>query len=244
MKDGFNRGIVQSVGGEKVNWRGGFGARMHAHYYAGKLVDEMRLKIYSAEATNWLNWIESELDNIDATLTWSQTTQAGYELGTPLITLLTWFWYRRGYFHEGRRWAERVLASPAAREDSLGRAMVLQGCSLLAMWQVDLPTARSRADECLELWEHLEDDHLLGIALMNSGIVLINMGEDSSAYPDLERAQALLKAIDDPYFYAITQVHLGNVALGLGDILDARGWLGRALRLSREIGEARNQSLK
>ena len=103
MKDGFNRGIVQSVGGEKVNWRGGFGARMHAHYYAGKLVDEMRLKIYSAEATNWLNWIESELDNIDATLTWSQTTQAGYELGTPLITLLTWFWYRRGYFHEGRR---------------------------------------------------------------------------------------------------------------------------------------------
>ena len=79
---------------------------------------------------------------------------------------------------------------------------------------------------------------------MNSGIVLINMGEDSSAYPDLERAQALLKAIDDPYFYAITQVHLGNVALGLGDILDARGWLGRALRLSREIGEARNQSLK
>jgi predicted ATPase len=161
--------------------------REHAHYYAGKLIEEMGFKIYSTEATTWLNWIESELDNIEATLAWSQSSAENLELGPPLIAFLTWFWYRRGYFHEGRRWAERVLGSAAAREGSLGRAMVLQGCSLLAMWQADLPTALARAEERLQLWKRLNDDRFLGIALMNSGIVLINMGEDAAAHPILEK---------------------------------------------------------
>jgi predicted ATPase len=211
--------------------------REHAHYYAGKLIEEMGFKIYSTEATTWLNWIESELDNIEATLVWSQSNEENLELGPPLIAFLTWFWYRRGYFHEGRRWAERVLASPVARQGSLGRAMVLQGCSLLAMWQADLPTAQNRAEECLKLWERLKGDRFLGIALMNSGIVLINMGEDAAAHPILERAQKLFREIDDPYFYSITLVHLGNVALGLGDLQEARSWLDQAHSHSQEIGE-------
>jgi predicted ATPase len=209
----------------------------HAHFYTGKLVDEMGFKVYHAEANTWLNWIESELDNIEATLAWTQSTAQGLEMGPPLIAYLTWFWYRRGYFHEGRRWAEQVLDSPAAREGSLGRAMALQGCSLLALWQADLMTARSRADECLQLWQGLRDDHFLGIAFMNSGIVLINMGEDSAAHPVLVKAQELFKAVDDPFFYAITLVHLGNVALGLGNVQEAQGWLDRAYTLSRENGE-------
>lgn len=211
--------------------------REHAHYYAGKLVEEMGYKIYSAEATSWLNWIETELDNIGATLAWSQSSKEGLELGPPLIAFLTWFWYRRGYFHEGRRWAERVLRSAAAREGSLGRAMALQGCSLLAMWQADLPTALARAEECLKLWEHQKEDRFLGIALMNKGIVLINMGEDTAAHPILKRAQKLFKEIDDLYFYATTLVHLGNVALGLGDPDEALDWLEQAYSLSQEIGE-------
>jgi predicted ATPase len=209
----------------------------HAHFYAGKLIDEMGFKIYHAKANTWLNWIESELDNIEATLAWTQSTAQGLEMGPPLIAYLTWFWYRRGYFHEGRRWAERVLASPAAREGSLGRAMALQGSSLLAMWQADLPTATSRANECLDLWQGLQDDRFLALAYMNSGVVLINMGEDSAAHPVLVKAQELFKAVDDPCFFTITSVHLGNVALGLGNTQEAQGWLDRAYSLSRENGE-------
>jgi len=211
--------------------------REHAHYYAGKLTGEMGYKIYSSEANSWLNWIETEFDNIGATLAWSQNNKEGLELGPPLIAFLTWFWYRRGYFHEGRRWAERVLGSAAAREGSLGRAMALQGCSLLAMWQADLPTALDRAEECLKLWEHQKEDRFLGIALMNKGIVLINMGEDAAAHPILTRAQKLFNEIDDHYFYATTLVHLGNVALGLGDPDEALGWLKQANSQSQEIGE-------
>jgi predicted ATPase len=211
--------------------------RRHALYYANVLTDKIGFKLYSAEASAWMDWIEGELDNIEETLEWTQSTPEGLELGPILVTILMWFWYRRGYFHQGRRWAERVLQSPAARDAGMGRAMALRAGSLLAMWQADLPTARARADEGLQLWSRAEEDQTLAMSLMNRGIVLINMGEDQEAHPLLKQAQEIFKQVDDPYFYAITLVHLGNVALGLGDPDEARGWLERALKLSREIGD-------
>ena len=212
-------------------------SRGYSHYYARKINETMGLKIYSSEATAWLDWIENELDNVEATLEWSQSTPEGLELGPPLIINLTWFWYRRGYFHEGRRWAERVLRSPAAQEGTLGRALALQGAALLAMWQADLTTARARADECVDLWSRMEEEHPLAMALMSKGIVLLNMGEDAAAHSLLETSQEIFKEVNDPYFYAITLVHLGNVSLGLADPEQALGWLQKAYALSKEIGD-------
>ena len=48
---------------------------------------------------------------------WSFTAPQGIELGAGIVFALVWFWYRRGYFIEGRMWAERVLASPLIQAD-------------------------------------------------------------------------------------------------------------------------------
>jgi predicted ATPase len=211
--------------------------RAHGYYYAHTIIDEMGTRIYSPETTRWLDWIEGELDNVRAALAWSQSTPEGFDLGPLLVFYLTWFWYRRGYFGEGRGWAERVLASPAAQGDTLGRAMALQSSALLAMWQTDLHIAAARAEESLALWRQIGDEPGLPITLMNGGTVLINMGDDTSAYPVLKEAQALFAVTGDTYFYAITLVHLGNVALGLGNPAEARTWLDEAYGVSREFGE-------
>jgi predicted ATPase len=211
--------------------------RRHARYYAGVITNDMGAKIYSLETTTWLDWIEGEHDNVRAALAWSQTTPEGLELGPPLVYWLTWFWYRRGYFGEGRTWSERVLASPAAGEGTLGRAMALQGCALLAMWQGDLKTALARVEEGLAIWRQLKDRQGLSISLMNTGIVLVNMGDDERAHMLLEEGQALFKELGHRYFEALTRVHLGNVALGLGDAAEAQAWLDEAYAISQEIGE-------
>lgn len=224
---------------ERLRERGDLDAlrRQHARYYAGKIIDETWEKLFSRDAAGWLDWIEDEHDNVRAALAWSQDTPEGLELGPPLIENLTWFWYRRGYISEGRTWAERVLASPAAAEGTAGRAVVLQDGALLAMWQGDLNTALDMAEESLAIWRRLENTYGLAVALMNGGTVLINMGDDEAAHPLLKQAQALFKELGDSYFYGVTLVHLGNVALGLGELAEARSWLDEAHALSRQIDE-------
>jgi predicted ATPase len=211
--------------------------RRHAQYYADKLLHEAGRKVFSPEATRWLDWFERERDNIRAVLTWSQTTPEGLALGPPLMSNLIWFWYRRGYFSEGCEWSERVLASPVAAESNAARAMALLASGAMAMWQGDLRTALAQTEERLTIVRHEEDELALARTLMFLGVIWCNMGNDRAAYALLKEAQLLFAHLDDTYFYAITLVHLANAALGMGNLAEAREWLATATRLSREIGE-------
>jgi predicted ATPase/DNA-binding SARP family transcriptional activator len=208
----------------------------HAHYYAEQLTRRAGVKVYSAEASSWLDWFERERENIRAVLSYSQTAAEGTALGPALIGNLLWFWYRRGYFHEGRWWSEQVLASPAAADDK-GRALALHGSALLALWQGDLHIAHARAEERLALARRLEDPSALATALMNLGTILVNMGRDEEAYRLLREAQPLCREAGHAYFYAITLVHLGNATLGLGELTEARSWLAEAAAIGHDIGE-------
>jgi non-specific serine/threonine protein kinase len=190
----------------------------------------------SEQATAWLDRLESEHDNIQAALEWNLTTPAGRELALSVMATLTWFWYRRGFFNEGRVWTDRLLAS--SKEDSLpARAAALQMSSRMAMWRGDLHNAVMRASESLTVWQRLEDEQKIPMSLMETGVTLINIGKDSEAHTLLKEAEALFKESGMSYFHAITLVHLGNVSLGLGRPEEAREWLDRAYPLFKEIGE-------
>jgi predicted ATPase len=68
----------------------------HAQYYGGIILNQAGLQIYSSKSVQWLNWFEQELDNIRATLSWGLSSPQGIQLGTGLVFMLFWFWYRRG----------------------------------------------------------------------------------------------------------------------------------------------------
>lgn len=209
----------------------------HALYFANIIINEAGYALFSARATYWLNWLESEHDNILEALRWTQTAPEGLELGPPLVTFLNWFWYRRGFLHEGRMWTERVLASSANIQPKARGPMVLQMVSLLAMWQGDLNIAIAKARESLALWQKIEDEQNLAWATLGTGIVLVNMGKDREAHALLKEAQILFGEIELPYMQAVALVHLGNVALGLGKPEEANQWHHQAYPIFREIGE-------
>jgi len=195
-------------------------------------------QLYSENAAQWLMWLEREHDNIRATLTWSLAAPENNELGAGLVIILFWFWYRRGYFSEGRMWSDRLLASPALQTASLSRVFAL-GCSgLLSVWQGKQETGLALLQEGLAIQQKLEEAQgLAPLLFMANGVALINMGRDSEAQPLLEQAQKLFKEQNNDYFHAITLIHLGNAELGLGHIEQARAYHEEALVKARAINE-------
>jgi predicted ATPase len=208
----------------------------HADYYVGIVFNEARFGVMSRESTAWLNRLEQEHDNIQAALEWCLNTPAGRELALSVLATLTWFWYRRGFFSEGRVWTDRLLAaSGEAAAPTLAAA--LQMSSRMAMWRGELKNAVTRATESLTLWQRLEDEQRVPMSLMETGVALINIGKDSEAHTLLKEAEMLFRESRISYFHAITLVHLGNASLGLGKPDEARESLDRAYPIFKEIGE-------
>jgi len=63
------------------------------------------------------------------------------------------------------------------------------------------------------------------------GVVNVNMGNDSDAHPLLKEASSLFQEAGQRFFYGVSLVHLGNVALGMGNPTEARQWLEKAYLL-------------
>lgn len=211
--------------------------RAHAGFYIQKLAQEAGPNFFTADSVYWLDWLEKEHDNVQEALAWSQGLPEFGEMLCAISIYLSWFWYRRGYYNEGRIWAEQLLASPIAQGPRLSRAMALSSNGMLAIWRGDLPTALTRNQESVALWQHLEDEHGLPLGLLGLGIVHINMGHDAAAHPLLKEAQELFEKIGNRYFYATTMIHLGNVSLGLGKPSEALGWLEKAYPITYELGD-------
>ena len=211
--------------------------RLHGIYYVTKIVRDVGFKLFSSESVTWLDWCESEHDNIRAALSWAQNSEEPDDYKTILILFLGWFWYRRGYLREGRVWAERFLATKWAAPGTPGRAGALLGSAMLALWQGNAKTAIVEAEECLALYQRNEDERYLPTALLQLGVIDINMGNDAAAHPLLKEAGSLFQEAGQRFFYAVSLVHLGNVALGLGNPMEARAWLEKAYPIAREVGD-------
>jgi tetratricopeptide (TPR) repeat protein len=209
----------------------------HAQYYWDIVLNQAGYGIYSANTLYWLNWLERELDNIRATLSWCVASSKGVELGAGLIWLLMWFWYRHGYFSEGRMWTDRVLHSPYLQEYSRSKAMVLASSGFLAMWQGEQETALAQLQKSLAIVQKQEDEQMMPLLFLGNGVILINMGHDSEAQPLLKEAQILFKQQNQSYFHVFTLVHLGNVELGMGNPEQARALHKQAETEARTIGE-------
>ena len=209
----------------------------HAQYYGSIILHQISFEMYSPKGPHWLNWLDREHDNVRATLTWSLATPQRIELAAGLVFFLEWFWYRRGYFREGRMWSKRALESPAIQEDSRPRAMVLLSSGAFATWQGEPETSLVQVQESLGIVQRLEDEELMPFVLLTNAVTLINMGRDSAAQPLFKEALELFKEQNNPYFRAITRVHLGNVELGLGNAEQARLLHEEAEVEARALGE-------
>ncbi len=208
----------------------------HAQYFGSINLNQAGEAIYSSNALYWLTWFERELDNIRAMLNWSLTTPEGNQLGVASLMMLFWFMYRRGYFIEGFQWAEKFLALPAVQNTLTLRAKALAVSGMMALWQGLQEIAQAKIHEALAIEMRLEDNRMVAITQMVNGIAFINMGRDGDAQPLLEEAIRFF-VNHNPYFHAITLVHLGNAELGLGRPDKAQAYHSKAETAALQINE-------
>jgi len=208
----------------------------HAQYFANIILNLAGLQIYSSNALHWLTWFEQELDNIRAMLNWCLVTPQGLQLGVGSIMMLFWFMYRRGHFIEGLQWAEKFLAISEVQNIPPLRALALASGGMMALWQGQQETALARLQETLAIAKGLGDENMLATSQMANGIAFINMGRDNDAQPLLEEASRFFES-NNPYFHALTLVHLGNAELGLGHPDKAHDYHSKAEAAARHIHE-------
>jgi predicted ATPase len=194
----------------------------HARYFGNIILNEAGPQLYSANAPHWLSWLEREHDNIRATLRWSQSNPTMLEFAAGLVMSLIWFWYRRGYFNEGRMWSGQLLTSPELKTFGAPRAIALVANGLMAMWQGEQDFALAQFKESQKIWNDLNNEQYKALITLGNGIALINKGNDREAQPMLQESQKLFKEQNQSFFYVLSIVHLGNVELGMGNTEQAR----------------------
>lgn len=209
----------------------------HAQYFGDIILNQAGFQIYSSKSLYWLNWFEQEHDNIRATLNWCLYSPQGIQLGTGLIFMLFWFWYRRGYFSEGQMWAEKYLATSTVQDAPPLRSLALTAGGLMLLWQGKQEAALSQIEESLAIQLRLEDDRMVATGQMTKAIAFINMGRDGEARPLLQQSSTYFKENNQDYFHVLTLVHLGNAELGLGNLEQAQAYHTDAEAKARALDE-------
>ena len=209
--------------------------RLHAEYFRA-LSEEAEPGLKGQEQELWLERLEPEHNNMRAALSWV-IARGESELGLRLADALWRFWWMGGYFDEGKRWLEEILAQDDGAPAPRGKA--LEGLSWLSRLQGDLDRAEAIAEEGLELSAEAGVETSTVASLRGTlGDVVRSRGEHERAKELFEESVRLYREIGDRWGVAWSLGSLANVAGDRGDHEQAKRLYEEGLALSRRLGDA------
>jgi non-specific serine/threonine protein kinase len=174
--------------------------RAHTEYFLA-LAEEAEPELTGPDQAEWLERLEAEHDNLRAALSRSLEGEEPEELGLRLANALSYFWFVRGYWSEGRGWLEEALAGNADAP-SPARAKVLKMLALLAVEQGDHERAEACAEEALALYRGLGDQKGAADSLCELGWASLYQGDYEQAEALLEESLAAARKSDDAWSIA------------------------------------------
>jgi predicted ATPase/DNA-binding CsgD family transcriptional regulator len=179
-----------------------------------------------------LGRLDLEHDNIRAAIDWYRQEDPAAAL--RLAAAMSGFWSVRGHFTEGRERLRELLGVVAG--ENRARAGALNAAGWLAIDQGDHRDAVRRLTESIELSRRLNDSVGEGMAVLGLGRSNIACSRVSEAAAYVERAGALLSAVEDPPGVALTLLYSGLVALFTDQLEAACELFGRCAAMCRELG--------
>ncbi|MDQ5826714.1 MAG: tetratricopeptide repeat protein [Chloroflexota bacterium] len=208
--------------------------RMHAEFYLA-LAEAAEPQLIGAEQTLWLDSLESDHDNIRAVLRWA-IEQGHADFAARLGATLWQFWFRRGYYSEGREWMQKALSMPQAGP-TVNRANALNVAGFLAYGQGDFAAMACYYDEGLALARELGYKPGIAYALEGHGIVAHHKGDYEQAARHFNESLELAKEVGNGWGVSNALFRLGNVALNEGRYEEARNLHERSLAMRRSLGD-------
>ena len=175
-----------------------------------------------------LDRLEAEHENLRQALGWALDLGAAQE-GLRLAGALGNFWWRRGYFGEGRRWLGTLLLLPGAHERTLARARALKWQGTLGLgngWLAGRLVQgagqwRALHEEALAIAREVGDEVEEARNLVYLGIAL-GTADYPGARTYLQAGLALATSYGGIYLAHIALDFLGVVAWVHGDRAEAR----------------------
>jgi DNA-binding CsgD family transcriptional regulator/tetratricopeptide (TPR) repeat protein len=227
--------LVESGGAPELH-------RRHAGYFRD-LACAAASQLRGSDHLPWLERLEAEHGNIRAALSWSKAAvnaslQAPEEFA-EFVTALTWFWYSRGHFSEGRAWLEDAgvgLALDSEAGSSAGAATTF-GIGILASRQGDFATATSCLNESVERWRDAGDSAALGYALTFSGLGLVAQGDIATGRARLEEGVAQFRVLGDRWGLAYALNPAGRAALLDSDLRGAHARFHESFGIYRAMND-------
>jgi tetratricopeptide (TPR) repeat protein len=219
-----------AAAGELANMQAG-----HGEYFAQEVMTNW-MQMMGEQSLLRLDMLEIEHDNYRAAIAWGLEPGHDISIASRICVFQTWFWYRRGHFHEGREWSERAARATEGSE-GIWRAMSLLAAGFMQMWQGDLALAAQNAEKSLRHFEKAGFEIGLTLAHLSYGIILINQGLDREAYGHITLAVEMFDQSGDLWNKSTALIHLANVSLGLGQYDQALNWLRTARPIAESLGD-------
>jgi tetratricopeptide (TPR) repeat protein len=156
--------------------------------------------------------------------------------GELLAGSLWRFWQFRGYFAEGQRWLEEMLARSGGSGRTAARARALAGVGQLAELQRDYGAARTHLEESIGIWRELGDKRGLALALLWLGWVALHEGAAAAARALPTESLALAEETGDPWILVHSLIGMGAIVVGDLGNYEKISLPEKALTLARQLG--------
>jgi tetratricopeptide (TPR) repeat protein len=206
----------------------------HAQYFL-TLAERVIPGIMETSDPGWLDDIEREHDNLRAALGWSWET-GEHDTLLRLAGALSFFWYYRGYLHDGRRWLDLALQTPPDDASPRPRAWALTACGLLATVRGDTTLAAELLTESFAWWDRAGDAFGRAFADTRLGGVYVSQGRYEEAAPLFAATEVYFRDARNDDQLAGVRFHLGLIAWMRGDEARARGLLRDAVERTDRYG--------
>jgi predicted ATPase/DNA-binding XRE family transcriptional regulator len=184
-----------------------------------------------------IDWAETEIDNIRATLAWALERDSSGALseentGRALELMLhIWpLWLNRGYAIEGDQWLNQFLLAHRTSNSARARGLLLAGD--FAGFRGDSNKKAALIQESLTLAMNLEDDKRVAWALMEMGLTERDRDYPESIKLFIESIK-MFEELDETLWVYRTSFLLAETYMIQGDLEAARPLWKKGIDLSR-----------
>jgi non-specific serine/threonine protein kinase len=209
-------------------------AQRHASFYVGLA----RRSLYEEAPAAWAQQMNRQYEDLEEALRWlidSDDADGAHILGAALSQV----WRQRGYISKGRTTLATLLELPGGRTPTRGRACLLLAAGYLALYQGDLPVARTLLGDCVSTLQCVGETRELPMAFGYLADIDMAHADCAAARAHLEAGLAASRRVGDNWSEATLLVRLAQVLSEQGDSNSAAALAKQALPVLQARGAKR-----
>jgi len=206
----------------------------HCDWYLS-LAERVEPELLGPDESAWLDRLDLEHDNLRAALDWS-LANGERDAELRLAGALGWYWFRRGYWSEGRERLDGALAKTQG-DATRARAKALYRTGFLTWRLGDYPRAASLAQDALTLSRKVGDHWGAAFSLQILGAVARYQGDYGRAAVLHEESLSIFRELGEKWGIAFALGFLGLTAYCQGYYERAAALYYESLALFRNLGQ-------